>query len=140
MAHLVLMDLQGQQEPKDPQEFLVVRVKLVTLERKDHLDLLANLESQDYPESRVVTVDLEHLDLKVLKGRKETQVQVGHLDPLVLMASMEKEDLLALRERKENLEIREALDPEDHLVWRDPREIQELLAFLDHLENKGPME
>jgi len=44
------MDLQVQQELKDPRVFLVVKEKLVTLERKDHLDLLVNLENQDFLE------------------------------------------------------------------------------------------
>ena len=81
--------------------------------------------------------DLVLLDQKDHKEIRVTLVLMAHLDPPEMMVNMEKEVLLVLKEKKENLVFKEVLVLEVHLVWRDQKEIQELLVSLEILVNRG---
>lgn len=80
--------------------------------------------------------DLEHLDQKDLRVRKEIQVRLGPLDHLEMMVNMVLEDLQDLKEKRVSLASKEDLDQEVPQVWRDQRATRGLLASLVTQENR----
>jgi len=70
---------------------------------------------------KVAMEDLVLLDQKDHKEIRVTLVLMAHLDPPEMMVNMEKEVLLVLKEKKENLVFKEVLVLEVHLVWRTKR-------------------
>lgn len=80
--------------------------------------------------------DLEHLDQKDLRVRKETQVRLDPLDHQEMMVNMVLEDLPDLKVKRASLASKEDLDQEVPPVWRDRKVTQELLASLATPENR----
>ena len=136
MDLLALLELLDPLVHRDNMEYLGSKVKMEMVVSKVPLDLLDNLGSLVYQEPRVVMEDLEHLGLKVLKETKVTLDQMAHLDPLAMMANMEREVHLVQKERRENQGYKEVQVQEVLLVWKDQKETLGHLASLEILENK----
>ena len=101
---------------------------------------MANLGNLDCQEPRVEMADQGLLDQRDLRGIKVTQGQMDPLALLGMMESMEKEDLLDQRERKESLVFKVAQGQEDPLALRVQRVILVLLVSQATLVNKDLVE
>lgn len=101
---------------------------------------MVNLGSLDCQEPRVEMADQGLLDQRDLRGIKVIQDQMDPLVLLGMMESMEKEDLLDQRERKESLVFKVAQGQEDPPALRVQRVILVLLASQATLVNKDLVE
>ena len=86
-----------------------------------------------------MTADLEPLDRRDRRVRRETQVRLDLLAPLEMTGSTAPEDHLDLKERRANLESKEVPDQGDPQVLRVPRVIPEHLVSLATQESRVPV-
>ena len=137
MVHLVQLDPLELLGHKVNMVFQGLKVKMVILVLRAHLDQLANLESLACQELKEVMEGLVLLDQKGHKVTKEILDQMGLQDHLGMMENMGKEDLLVQRVRKANLAFKEDQAQEDPQGLKDQKETLVHLAFLAILESRA---
>ena len=86
-----------------------------------------------------MTADLEPLDRRDHRVRRETQVRLDLLAPLEMTGSTAPGDRLDLKGRRANLESKEVPDQGDPQVLRVPRVILERLVSLATQESRVPV-
>lgn len=140
MARLESMDLLALRAPKDHLAYLDSRESLVTTVRWVLLDPQGYLENLDCLEQRVETVDQVLLGQRDNKGIRVTLDCKDPRDLLVLMVNMEREDLLAQKEKMESLATKENQVPADPQGSKAQKEILEHLVSPVLLESRDPLE